>query len=413
MARPRYQRGHVAAVNGCWRGYWYATTFDSASVQKRIHRSTVLGSQATLTKTEAKRRLAEIIAEQQGVTPDNSVTLGIFIRQKWLPVMKAHWKLSTLGTNLGILENQILKPLGTIPLTDFDKTRLQIHVNQLAETYSYSVVQHTVSFLKSIFEETVEADFLPKNPARSLHIPRITGQRGAVGYGQQFFLDGKPYLTCEQLRSLLSVLEGRERLLVMLTSLMALRVGEALGLDWSCYTGDDLIVLRRVYRGRLDSTKTPASAATLPVPKIIMEVLDNLKSSLTPREKEGFIFSSSNGTPLNAGNFLRRVLYPSGTLAEIPFTLNWQVLRRTWATLAVNFGASYAEIEAVLRHASGDIHLAYVQAQRERILDLLNRMCEKVAGGLSETYEVSIEGESSQQKSQDLGVTSQVVCFQV
>lgn len=38
----RFQHGSVLPVNGSWRGYFYATTFDVNGLQVRRHRSQVL-----------------------------------------------------------------------------------------------------------------------------------------------------------------------------------------------------------------------------------------------------------------------------------------------------------------------------------------------------------------------------------
>ena len=370
-------------MNGSWRGYWYATLFDSTGLRTKKHRSQVLGPQNEMTKSEAKKKLAGIIAEQEGDQPDGTITLRFWIETRWLPLKKAAWKKSTAGTNDGIIQNQIIKPLGSTPITGFDKVRLQAHLNDLALTHSYSIVQHTSSFLKSMFEEMVEADLLVKNPARTLKIPKIKPyEEEILGYGDQFFLDGKPYVNADQLRALLSTLEGRNRLIAMLAGLMGLRGGEVLALQWDCWTGSDLVVLRRVYRGEVASVKTRASVAILPVPKIIKEALDKLKAS-TPRPY-GFIFETRKFTPLSRDNFLRRVLDPASYRAKIPFTVDFQILRRSFATLFAGNGASYAEVETMMRHEKSDIHLVYVQGQRDSILKILDKMCDSIASGLPE-----------------------------
>jgi integrase len=219
---------------------------------------------------------------------------------------------------------------------------LQIHLNGLAKRYSYCIAQHTHSFIRSIFEEALESNLLQKNPARSLRIPRVDQER-VLGIGEQFFLNGKPFLTLDQLRSLLTVSRARDRLVVMLGSLCAMRPGEIFGLDCSAYAGDNLFILRRVYRGQIGFPKTEASRAVLPVPNVVREPLGKWKAPRAPVEQQGFVFNSRNGTPVHKDNFLRRLLQPAGLMAEIPFPVTFQVLRRTWATLTPEFGAGLKE----------------------------------------------------------------------
>jgi hypothetical protein len=172
MARPRFQNGHVAIVSGSWRGYWYETVRDDDGIARRIHHSTVLDAE---TKTQAKQKLAELVAPYQSIRPDASVPLRSFVEQKWLPLKKAKWKDSTKLTSLGVIEKQILEPLGATPLRDFDRPRLQQHLNDLAAAgYSHSIVQHTTSFLRRIFDEAESKRF-----RFQLHLPRQNAKQCA------------------------------------------------------------------------------------------------------------------------------------------------------------------------------------------------------------------------------------------
>jgi integrase len=284
-------------------------------------------------------------------------------------------------------------------VTTLDKVTLQTHLNSIAQGYSTSVVAHVSAMIKSMCAELVETDLLMKNPARSLKIPKVKAEENRVlGYGQDFFLDGKPYLSAQQLTALLSKVEGKDRLVVMLAGLLGMRGGEIAGLTGDAYTGMDLAIIRRVYRGVVDSVKTKSSTALLPVPKIIRESLDKFKCA-----PGTFIFGYKSGKPLDRDYFLQSVLIPVSTLAELPFVANFQVLRRSFATLFESFGATYSEVETMMRHSKRDIHLVYVQARRESILQKLDTMCEEIAGNLPEHVEIPVE--SSRETSQVFAIT--------
>ena len=57
------------------------------------------------------------------------------------------------------------------PLESIDKFALQTHVNDLARRYSQDGVKHARSYLKSIFDEAIEQEFLSKDSTRKLKIP--------------------------------------------------------------------------------------------------------------------------------------------------------------------------------------------------------------------------------------------------
>ncbi|MHB8303925.1 MAG: hypothetical protein ACYDC6_13995 [Acidobacteriaceae bacterium] len=58
--------------------------------------------------------------------------------------------------------------LGEIPLENFDKFSLQVHMNKLAQTRSKDRVLQMRAYLRDIFAEAVDQDFLAKDPARKV-----------------------------------------------------------------------------------------------------------------------------------------------------------------------------------------------------------------------------------------------------
>lgn len=301
---------------------------------------------------------------------------------------------------MNFITNHVVKPLGKDILESIDGHRLQMFVNSQADQeLSYSVVQHLVSFLKDIFDLAVNDQFLQRSPANRLTIPRVMRSRILSPEGG---LDtGKFFLSLEQLRRLFTCLPNvgkPDRLIVMLASLCALRVGEIAGLTWRCYTDAGLYVMQRVYRGVMDTPKSEASRATVPAPTIIRAALDRWKTECHDASDGAFVFASKRRTPMNAANFLRRVLQPAGVVATSTIAnVGFQTLRRTWATWAPTFGADLKIIEAVLRH-SASLNFSvgtYQQAIRERVLEVMNKLAEAVAAGLedSDHFKAPIEPE--------------------
>jgi site-specific recombinase XerD len=70
------------------------------------------------------------------------------------------------------IERDLLAKFEGYPLDAIDRFMLQTHVNDLAERMSQDRVKQARSYLKSIFDEAVDEEFLTKDPSRKLRIPK-------------------------------------------------------------------------------------------------------------------------------------------------------------------------------------------------------------------------------------------------
>jgi site-specific recombinase XerD len=70
------------------------------------------------------------------------------------------------------IEQDLLARFEEHPLDSIDRFMLQTHINDLAERMSQDRVKQARSYLKSIFREAIDQDFLVKDPTRKLKTPR-------------------------------------------------------------------------------------------------------------------------------------------------------------------------------------------------------------------------------------------------
>jgi hypothetical protein len=70
------------------------------------------------------------------------------------------------------IEFDLIGKFGDDPLDSFEKFMLQTHLNNLADHYCQDRVKQARSYLKSIFDEAIEQEFLTKDPTRKLKIPK-------------------------------------------------------------------------------------------------------------------------------------------------------------------------------------------------------------------------------------------------
>jgi hypothetical protein len=139
----------------------------------------LLELKSKMTKAEARDALRVEISKQTGqnlggrtVLKDSSTTFEWFVRNRYFPLRKGDWRPETAKEKMAQIELDLIAKFGDHPLDTFDRFMLQTHVNGLAERYSQDRVRQARSYLKSIFDEAVEQEFLVKDPTRKLKIPK-------------------------------------------------------------------------------------------------------------------------------------------------------------------------------------------------------------------------------------------------
>src|SRR5260370_1554809 len=153
-------------------------------------------------------------------------------------------------------EFDLIDKFGGQPLDSFDKFMLQTHLNDLAERYSQDRVKQARSYLKSIFDEAIEQEYLVKDPTRKLRIPRNLRPKD------------KQVLSWEQLWLILANANRRDRLLLALDMTEALRPSELFALRWRSFDDQNTLVLTEtIYRAKLRPYgKTPGSLTKVHLP---------------------------------------------------------------------------------------------------------------------------------------------------
>ena len=188
-------------------------------------------------------------------------------------------------------------------------------MNHLAKTYCQDRVKQARSYLKSIFDEAIEQEFLVKDPTRKLRTPRNLRPKD------------KQILTWEQLRAVLAKASRRDRLLLMLEMTDALRPSELFAIRWRTFDGENTLDLTEtVYRGEIRSFgKTPRSLGKMHLPDALAEELKEWKveckdpscgSSLCRNEAHRKcspndpMFHNADGEFMDTSNYRNRVLNP-------------------------------------------------------------------------------------------------------
>ena len=247
------------------------------------------------------------------------------------------------------------------------------------QQFSHESLDKVRDVLSSVLRSAVEYDLLVKNPAEAARIPKA--RRGRRG---------KPYITQGQFRQLIEHINEPYATMVFVSAFTGLRVSELVGLRWGKVHGDSITIDERFCRGEWGEPKSEASNATIAVSPAVIERIHRLKT-LTIEVRAGLavrlypavksdgpndlVFQSvTKGTPMRDNNVLVRHIKPAARKLGIEW-VNWQVLRRSYATWLKIAGADVKDAQALLRHSRAsttlDIYQQFVPESQRRVVNCL------------------------------------------
>jgi hypothetical protein len=166
-----HQTGSIVLRGKAWYGSYRKEVIDPTTEDVRPVRVCVrLGLKSQMTKLKARDALKAEIAKQTAqladgrILKDGSVTFEWFVRNRYFPLRQEDWRPETAKEKTAQIEIDLIVKFGSRTIESIDKFELQTHVNHLAKTYCQDRVKQARSYLKSIFDEAIEQEFLVKDP---------------------------------------------------------------------------------------------------------------------------------------------------------------------------------------------------------------------------------------------------------
>jgi integrase len=324
-------------------------------------------------KGDAKEKLREMITRETkaaGLAPIE-VTLRWFYENRFLPQKEEQWKVTSRPKTKRFIDNYLLTRFGDTLLPALEKFTLQTYLNELAPNFSKSVLSKVRVYLNCILDEAVELEFIVKNPAAKLVVPK-SGKK-VVGV----------HLTPEQIPLILFHLSDQDRLIVRMFLVLGVRPGEMFALHWNDKRQNSLRIDTSVTDGIEVETKTEGSDAAVWLSASIETELEWWRSACGNPSPEAFIFPSSRGTPISTQNFLFRVLKEAGKKAGIAGVTH-QMLRRTCSTYMGQL-TTVKDVQTHLRHATAKTTLEHyiksVPASVRIAVESLDRLLKSIPTG--------------------------------
>ena len=335
------QRGQVFRQNGSWYLRYYEDEIkDGKPVRRRVCQRLARYSDEYRSKKDVLPLVDPILSPVNSglVQPGSSLTIAEFVEKRYFPGREKKLRPSTLNGYREMFKNHIETNVGTIRMRDFHTRDAQHLFDALAERtpgLSHQTLMHVKAFLSSVFTYARQEDVLRgANPMQGV---KAEGRR---------YKPARSAYTLEDIHVMLGKLEEPARTIVALAAFSGLRKSELRGLRWEDYTGDEIRVLRSVWRTHVGPTKTEESGDNpVPVIPILRRALDQHRLS---HPGDGYIFAGDRrGAPLNLDNLSRRVLSP----ALDGGWKGWHGFRRGLGTNLYRLGVPAKVIQEILRHA--------------------------------------------------------------
>ena len=380
MARRRFQAPKPIRRGKWWcLKYWQDVFKDGRRIRERVR---VKLAPATMPEREVKKIAAEHLRPMnQGLMTLGSATnFNEFVDQVYMQVTLPKMASSTRDRYQGIIDNYLKPQFGGLCLREISVLTVDRYLAGLSQTkLSHESMDKIRDVLSSILESAVRYE-LVKNPVEGIRLPKPkTGKRT------------KPFITPEQFEALLNLIVEPYASMTYVAIYTGLRVSELVGLRWRNVHHDSISIVERYCRGDWGAPKSQSSNATVAVNRSVIERIQHLKA-VTVEVKAGkavrryaavkacgpddLVFQSvQKGAPMRDNNILVRHIKPAARNLGLDF-VNWQVLRRSFATWLKIAGADVKDAQALMRHSRAsttlDIYQQFIPESERKVVDRLS-----------------------------------------
>ena len=365
MARRRFQRGCIVKRGSVRLLRYREDVLGPEGKFQRRHRAVVLGRVEDLSMREAQRLAEQILRPINAGCwrPQSMLTLRDFYTRHYEPDILPHLKRSTRSSYRSNMNQHVLPALGDLRLLELARGEVQRFVTALAgKGLARQSMKNIWTTVSAVLSAAVEYGYLDRNPARGVKL-------GAREPRTERFIPSP-----NEFSRLVANLAEPARTVVLLLAGTGMRIGEAMALRVEDVDLErlEIQVRQNIWHGHLDSPKSEASAATVPIGSRLASVL---QGHLAGSERaSGFLFSNKQGRPLDPKYVAQKQLYPAQDRLGLP-RFSWHTLRHLHATRLGFHNVPVRVAQAQLRHSDPAVTLGIythvVEGSRRQAVELI------------------------------------------
>lgn len=262
---------------------------------------------------------------------------------------------TTQERSRSVLKNYLVPEFGDAMLREITLERLQGYFAIVqGSNLSPESIDKIRDVLSAVLRTAVDYGRLSGNPAEKIRLKRRKLTRP------------KPFIRIEQFYALLELISEPYATMVYVAVFTGLRISELAGLLWRNVHADSITVEQRYCRGNFDQPKSDASKSTISVDAHVIQRIQQLRSmevvvkagkgrrryrAVKADGPDDLVFQSvAKGAPMRDNNVLARHIKPAGEKLGIGW-LNWQALRRSFATWLQMAGVDVKDAQGLMRHS--------------------------------------------------------------
>ncbi len=385
--RARYQRGYLRIAHrktgpDCWEFLWW----DAELTGQRVRRKAVIGTVQQYPNNEeawqASNGLRVSINLARNRQPEQPVTVADSVDHYTRTELsddpadggKSH---ATKTVYKDFLTRWVRPAWGSSNIRAIRTIAVEKWLHQLRRADGGPLAPSTKAKIRSVmsvlFNHAIRYEWLEqgKNP---ILLVRQGAKRQTI----------PEYLEPEELRALLSQLDHRFRVMVLLDAATGLRRSELLALKWEDIDFERLQinVRRSIYLNVVGNCKTEASRKPVPLDLTLASELWTWRQDSAYRQPNDWIFASPHSrgrNPYWPDILLSRVVRPAAARAGIQKHIGWHTFRHSYSTMLIANGENVKVVQELMRHANCRCTLeiysqARLQAKREaqhRVVELI------------------------------------------
>lgn len=380
MARRRFQSPEPKREGKWWYLLYWQDEFQNGRRLRKRKREKL--APATMPLREVNKIAAERLrpVNQGLLTAGSAASFEEYVNTIYTPTVMPLLASSTQGRYRSVIGKYLIPTFGGSCLRDLTPLTVQKYFSGMAGSdLSHESRDKIRDVLSSILGSAVQYGYLVKNPVEGLKLPpNKTGRRS------------KPYITPQAFAALVALICEPYATMVFVAVYTGLRVSELIGLRWRNVHEESISVEQRYCRGDWGPPKSQASNATVPVNPEVIQRIHRLKSLMVDVKAgtgtrtyrvvrsdgpDDLVFQSLvKGAPMRDNNILARHIKPAAKKLGMPW-VNWQVLRRSFATWLKMAGADVKDAQGLMRHSRAsttlDIYQQFVpESQRRAVAKL-------------------------------------------